>query len=56
MALEELGGGEDHSTHDGPRRGCCQRGGEETKEEAVTGLSVRQFKEPQLVGVQILLL
>ena len=56
MALEELGGRKDYSAHDGSRRGGCQRGGEETKEEAVAGLSVRQFKEPQLVGVQILLL
>ena len=54
--MEELGGGEDHGPHDGPGRGCGQRGGEEAEEEAVAGLSLRQFEEPQLVGLQILLL
>ena len=29
---------------------------EEAEEEAATGLSLRQFEEPQLVGLQILLL
>ena len=31
-------------------------GGEETEKEVVTGLSLRQFEESQLVGLQILLL
>ena len=47
---------EDHGTDDGSGRGSGKRGGEEAEEEAVTGLSVRQFEESQLVGLQILLL
>ena len=31
-------------------------GGEETEKEVVTGLSLLQFEESQLVGLQILLL
>ena len=54
--MEELGGGEDHRAHDGPGRGGGERGGEEAEEEAAPGLFVRQFEEPQLVGLQILLL
>ena len=56
MVVEELGGWEDHRADDGPRRGGGQRGGEEAEEEAAAGLSLRQFEEPQLVGLQILLL
>ena len=56
MVVEKLGGGEDHGADDGPRRGGGQRGGEEAEEEAAAGLSLRQFEEPQLVGLQILLL
>ena len=56
LVVEELGGGEDHRSHDGPRRGGGQRGGEEAEEEAAPGLFVRQFEEPQLVGLPILLL
>ena len=54
--MEKLGGGQNHGAHDGPRRGGGQRGGEEAEEEAAAGLSLRQFEEPQLVGLQILLL
>ena len=56
LVVEELGGGEDNSSDDGPRRGGGQRGREEAEEEASPGLSVRQFEEPQLVGLPILLL
>ena len=56
MVVEELGGRQDHRPHDGPGRGSGQRGGEETEEEVVAGLSLRQFEESQLVGVQIFLL
>ena len=56
MVVEELGGGEDHGPHDGPGRGRGLRGGEETEEEVVAGLSLRQFEESQLVGLQIFLL
>ncbi len=41
MAVEELGGREDHRAHDGPGRGGRVRGGEETKEEAASRLPVR---------------
>ena len=54
--MEELGGGEDHRPHDGPGRGGGERGGEEAEEEASSRLSLRKFEEPQLVGLQILLL
>ena len=56
LAVEKLGGGQNHGAHDGPRRGGGQRGREEAEEEASPGLFVRQFEEPQLVGLQILLL
>ena len=56
VALEKLGGGQNHGPYDGPGRGGGERGGEEAEEEAVAGLSLRQFEEPQLVGLQILLL
>ena len=51
MAVEELGGWQDHSPHDGLGRGGGQRGREEAEEEAAARLSLRQFEEPQLVGV-----
>ena len=56
MALEELGGRKNHCPHDGSRRGGGERGGKEAEKKAFAGLSVRQFEEPQLVGLQILLL
>ena len=54
--MEELGGGEDHCTNDGPGHWGGQRGREEAEEEVVARLPVRQPQEPQLVGLQILLL
>ncbi len=56
MAVEELGGGQDRGADDGPRRGRHLRGGEEAEEEAAARLPLRQPQEPQLVGLQILLL
>ena len=56
MAVEKLGGGEDHCLDDGPGHRGGVRGGEEAEEEAAAGLPVRQPQEPQLVGLQILLL
>ena len=56
MAVEKLGGWEDHCAHDGLGHWGRVRGGEEAEEEASAGLPVRQPEEPQLVGLQILLL
>ena len=56
MVVEKLGGGENHSAHDGLGHRGGVRGGEEAEEEAPAGLPVRQPQEPQLVGLQILLL
>ena len=56
MVVEELGGRQDYGPHDGPRHRRRLRGGEEAEEEALARLLVRQSEEPQLVGLQILLL
>ena len=56
MVVEELGGRQDYGPHDGPRHRCRVGGREEAKEETASRLPLRQSEEPQLVGLQILLL
>ena len=56
VAVEELGGGQDPGTEDGSRPGDHHGGREEAKEEAAAGLSPLKSEEPQLLGLQILLL
>ena len=56
MVVEKLGGGEDNRLDDGPGHWGGVRGREEAEEKAAAGLPVRQPEEPQLVGLQILLL
>ena len=54
--MEELGSGQDPGADDGPRSGHHLGGGEATEEEAAARLPLLQPQEPQLLGVQILLL
>ena len=54
--MEELGGRQNYCLDDGPRYWGRLRGGKEAEEKTPAGLLVRQPEEPQLVGLQILLL
>ena len=51
LAVEKLGGRQDHCAHDGPRHWRGLGGGEEAEEEAAAGLPLRQPQESQLVGI-----
>ena len=54
--MEELGGGQDPGPDDGPGPGHHLGGGEAAEEEAAARLPLLKPQEPQLLGVQILLL
>ena len=56
MVVEELGGWKDPSVDDGPGPGHHLRSGKAAKEEAPARLPLLQSQEPQLLGIQILLL
>ena len=54
--MEELGGGKNLCTSDGPELGDHIGGGEEAQKEAIDRLHVRQSEASQLLGISVLLL